>query len=121
MSEIVYRKIVCPHKYYPFDNSRQMWRFEVLCDGEQIGFTDYFIEDDWLHYVIYWMAPQARNHEAICDFIRQGYLAEPEFNKSFWWNTPRVMKEYFEMIAKERPDITFVASGEIKEVRNTTL
>lgn len=98
-----------------------MWRFQVLSDGQEIGFTDYFIEDGWLHYLIYWMKPKARNHDAICDFIRHGYLSEPDLKKSFWWNTPIVMKQYFEIIASERPDMTFVASGEINEVRHATV
>ena len=121
MADVAYRKIPCPHMYYPDGDKREMWRFEATAGGKTIGFADYFIENDWLHYLVYWMHPQARTFENVREFICQGYLAEPQIKQSFWWNTPSVMKQYFDMIVVERPDITFAASGAINKVEYATV
>lgn len=120
MSSFTYEKVPCPHSYYPSDTSRQMWRFRVLSNNEEVGYTDYFIENNWLHYLVYYMKPEFRTNENIIAFINNAYDAEPSVTKSFWWQTPDVMEQYFDTIASQRPNMTFAASGSINRIIHAT-
>lgn len=114
MPEFSFTKTDSPHNYYP-NGGPLVHRFLMYDSDVLVAYTDYFINDGWSYYILFWVNPGYRNDEVISEFIRNGYLAEPEIKQSFWWRTPAVMEKYLDAIALERPDIGFGASGSINK------
>jgi hypothetical protein len=115
MANLTYQKIVCPHTYYADNPNRKVWRIVMSDDLSQIGFADFFVENNWSHFLVFSVAESVRNTSMIIDFIRNVYQIVDE-PSSFWWNTPPVMEQYLDMICVERPDMTFAAGGAISKV-----
>lgn len=116
MDEFTYTKVSSPHVYYPGNTSRHVWRIEMLDESSSAGFADFFVEDGWSHFLVFYVSEQYRSQEIISSFISNVYQLVDETDKTFWWNALPSMEPYFNLIKDSRPDMTFAASGAINKI-----
>lgn len=113
-----YQVVECPETYYPNSPSRLVSRFLATQDSAQVGYADYFVDNNCSFGIKLWVEPEFRNAGVAEEILRQLFTQVVVTPSAFWLGVGGTTDKMCDVMAAEFPHITMYISGENPRILN---